>query len=68
MRRGLRLVLVTLRNAMSVLGEALPLVAIPATCGYEARKMLLLTGDHTGRINDRPIQGGRARSQGESRA
>jgi hypothetical protein len=33
-----------MRNALSVLGEAMVLVAIPATCGYEARRMLLLTG------------------------
>ena len=41
---GLRLVLAALRKAMSILGEAVVLLAIPAAGGYEARKMLLLTG------------------------
>ena len=59
--------LATLRNAMSVLGEAVVLRAIPAAGGYEARKMLLLAGLQTSRIND-PIHLFRARAQRESRA
>jgi hypothetical protein len=61
-------VLAALGNAMSILGEAMVLVAIPATGGYEARRMLLLAGEQTGRINDSSIHGGRARDQGDARA
>jgi hypothetical protein len=64
---GLRLVLATLRNAMSILGEALILRAIPAAGGYEARKMLLLTGLQTRLIND-PIHRCRPGAQREPRA
>jgi hypothetical protein len=60
-------VLAALRNAMSVLGEAMVLVAVPATCGYEARKMLLLTGHQTRGINYLSIQRCRTRRQRESR-
>ncbi len=59
--------LATLRNAMSVLGEAVVLRAIPAAGSYEARKMVLLTGLQTRRIND-PIHRCRARAQREFRA
>jgi len=60
-------VLAALSNAMSILGEAMVLVAIPATGGYEARRMLLLAGEQTRRINDSSIHGGRARGQGDAR-
>jgi len=52
---------------MSILGEAVVLRAIPAAGGYEARKMLLLAGLQTSRIND-PIHLFRARAQREARA
>lgn len=67
LRQSSGLVLAALGNAMSILGEAMVLVAIPATCGYEARRMLLLAGEQTGRINDSSIHGGRARGQREAR-
>jgi len=60
-RRWLSLVFATLRKAMSILGEAMILVAIPATCAYEARRVLLLTGEHTGGINYAAIHWCRAR-------
>lgn len=63
LRQSSGLVLAALGDAMSILGEAMVLVAIPATCGYEARRMLLLAGKQTGRINDSSIHGGGVRSQ-----
>jgi len=60
-------VLAALRKAMSILSKALVFRAIPAAGGYEARKVLLLTGLQTRRIND-PIHRCRARAQRESRA